>query len=115
MASLNKRLEAQDRAIEALVKEDKRKFQRKAGYLKEKNQAQETNLEAKCDTLCEVMIDAINHSVVQKHFSKLGQRQTGKEIKEDKRKLQRKAGYLKENNKAQKQIWKQSLTFCVRA
>jgi hypothetical protein len=26
------------------------------------------------------MIDAINHNVVQKHFSKLGQRQIGKEI-----------------------------------
>jgi hypothetical protein len=81
MASLNKRLEAQDRAIETL-KEDKRKIQRKSAYwkdLKEKSEAKETNLEAKPDTLCEGIIDAINN-VVQKHFSKFGQRRIGQEI-----------------------------------
>jgi hypothetical protein len=81
MASLNKRLEAQDRAIETL-KEDKRKIQRKSAYwkdLKEKGEAKETNLETKPDTLCEGIIDGINN-VVQKHFSKFGQRRIGKEI-----------------------------------
>jgi hypothetical protein len=81
MANLNKKLEAQDRAIEAL-KEEKKKIQRKAAYwkdLKEENDAQEKTSEAKPDTLCEGIIDAINN-VVQKHFSKYGQRRIGKEI-----------------------------------